>query len=272
MTPQQLKRLGTKTKQVMAKNGLGGTGNQHFILYPEFDLLDMQSMDGLANNITVVEAEITFTIKQLDNNIIFNSEAITVTGDGNSKKQAITKAINQIKSNDRHLREFVEKSKVRLLGYYAEKCTSIINDATMLTETKQYLKAMSLLSSIPSEADCYDNAREKMLEVFLNYQDQNCSEWLLKAKSMEANNNYSGALSLLSKIDPLSSCGNEVSFLLKKIGKAVDQQDRRIWETLERRYSDQIALEEMRMEMTTTILTEYYQSKQSDHHQFILIR
>lgn len=269
---QQLQRIGTKTKQVMAANGLGAEGSGLFVLYPTFDLLQVQSMDGLANNITVVEAEITFTIKQLDNGIVFNSGAITVTSNGNSKKDAVNHAINQIKPSDNALKDFITESKARLLDYYTKKCGTIINDAIMLTDAKQYAKAISLLSSIPSDMDCYENARQKILDAYLNYQEQYCHEWLNRAKAYEAANNYGEALNSLSKIDPLSSCGNELAAIMKRIGKNVDEQDRRLWEAMERRYSDRIALEEMRMEMTRDILTEYYRSQQSDTYQLIFIR
>jgi hypothetical protein len=271
LNSQQMQRLGKKTKQVMAKNGLGGVGSQQFILYPEFDILQEQSMDGLINNITVVEAEITFTIMQLDNNVIFNSEAITVTGGGDSKKQAINKAINSINPKDDALETFIENTKTRINSYYSEKCGSIIKDANMLIEAKQYLKAIALLYSIPTVSDCHEKSRENLTDAFILYQEQNCSGWLLKAKAEEGKNNYNKALDYIAKIDPTSSCKNEASDMLKRIGKDVDEQDRKIWEAMERRYSDKVALEEMRIEMVQSVMTEYYKSQQSDFYQFILI-
>ncbi len=272
LNAKQLKRLGTKTKQVMAKNGLGGAGGQQFILYPEFDLIDERTADLLTGPVTVVEAEITFTIQQLADGTIFNSEPITVTGNGRSRKYAMTNAINQIRPNNGVLKEFIANAKMRILDYYTEKCDAIINDASMQVNARHYEKAIGMLASIPSEAGCSARARELLLVAWQNYQDQNCSNWLLKAKAAEANNNYSEALHLLAKTDPLSSCANETEFLLKRIGKSVDARDRQLWEALQQRYSDQVALEEMRMEMMESVLTEYYKSQKTELHQLILIR
>jgi len=274
LTSKQIKRLGIKTKQLATRNGLSAMGNQQLILYPELDIMDPQKADLLEETLYVVEAEVTFSIQQLDNNYVFHSQSITVEGSGNSKEAAIYSAINDINPKSSSLRKFIAEGKKRITDYYNQQCTTLIEKAIALAEMKQFKQSLAILSSIPEDGDCccHHTAREAARKVYFAYQDQNCAEWLQKAKTYYANNQFADAFRILGKIDPLSFCGNEVENLIAQIGKQVDAKERLQLELIQERYHDKVQMEVNRLEVIRDIMTIYYSNQPVDLQQFVIIK
>jgi hypothetical protein len=63
-------------------------------------------------NITVVTAELSLFIKQVDNNLLFSTISKSLKGSGSSKELAITNAISKITTNDPDFKTFIETGKI----------------------------------------------------------------------------------------------------------------------------------------------------------------
>lgn len=273
LNAKQAKRLGNKTKAIVNKNGLAATVGQQFILYPEFSVVEERTENmETTGPITLLEAEISFTLQQLNNGIIFNATTISVIGEGTSRERAISKAIGRIKTSNPVLRAFLAESKNKIRNYYQDNCTQIINEANTAADLKQYRKAIGLLYAIPLGTTCHEKSRTLLSDIYFLYQNQHCQEWVMKAKALIAQNEYKKALAVLAQIDPASSCESKVNDMISKTAELVDAEDRKMWDALQERYHNKVALEEMRIETIGSILTAYHQSRQSDTQQFIVIK
>ncbi|MEM6316698.1 MAG: hypothetical protein AAF960_03455 [Bacteroidota bacterium] len=137
-------------------------------------------------------------------------------------------AIRQINPRSGNLRQFIEETKKRLMNYYDQQCTTLIEKAKALAQMKQFREAFALLANIPNDADCccHHTARNTMIQAYELYQDQNCATWLQKAKALYANNQFAAALRTATRIDPRSSCAIETEDLIIRIGKEVDAKER----------------------------------------------
>ncbi len=271
LSDKQIKRLSIKTKQMATRNGISATGNQQLLLYPEFDILSVEEAEMLGDVLIVIQAEVTFNIKQLNNNYIFHSESIIVEGSGKSNESAIYNAINNIDPKNPELRKFIAEGKTRILNYYKKQCGELIRQAVALANVKQYKQAMALLTSIPFNVNCSNKAQEMIVNVFMEYQNQYCQKWLQKAKTYKANNQYADALLILAKIDPASDCVAEVEYLIEQIDNHVDAKERLQLELLQERYYNNLQIEETRLEIMRDVLTTYYQNQQPSLRQFILV-
>jgi hypothetical protein len=257
LNEKQMKRLEAKTKQLITRNGLSNIGSSQFVIYPEFNKLKEETVD-LLKMVVKVEAEITFNIQQLDNGFIFHTKTIGVEGGGSSTEQAIYNAINEINPRSSGMQKFISTAKERLVNYYEQECSNLMNNATVLAEKKSYEKALSVLSSIPKEAKCIKEVNDLALNIFTYYQNQKCNDWLKQAKIFIAENQFRKALQTLSLIDPLMYCSEEAGFLISKIENQIDAKDREQWSRIQSRYHDKLQMESMRLEIIRDIMTAYY--------------
>ena len=96
----QLSKLQTKISQIVTVSGLASSGyNNNFVVYPKFAIYESNIVEGGMQNITVVTAELSLFIKQVDNNIIFSTINKPLKGSGSTKELAIANAISKIATN-----------------------------------------------------------------------------------------------------------------------------------------------------------------------------
>lgn len=267
LNAKQAKLLKNKTKQIVTRNGLAATGSHQFAIYADLQLLSETEAELLVS-LTEIEAEVTFTIIQNDNNIIFGSTAVEVSGHGDNKQAAIMSAIRDLNPRSIEIVQFIDHTKKKMQVYYEQQCTMIIEDASKLAVMKQYEASIALLFSIPSTVSCHSIARSRAMEVYNNYQNQKCREWTQLGRAYLENNQHDAALEVLAKVDPLSDCGVEVSSMLSQAGVEVDAKEEKYWTELQRRYDNKIDLSKMRITAMRDIMVAYHQ--QSDTNLWLI--
>lgn len=258
LSTKQQQLLLNKTKQMVTSNGLSAEGSQQFAIYPEFAILDEENIEMLTT-ITKIEGEVTFTVIQRDNNIVFNSAVVAVKGHAEKRSQAITNAIRSLRPRELPFVNFMKETKEEIAEYYNKQCPTLVEDASRLSKMQQYEEALGILFSIPPTVDCHLTARKRANQVYFSWQEQECSEWVLKGRALMENNKYAAALRILGQVDPKSICFSEASGLLTQIGEKVDVKDELIWNTMEQRYQNGLTLEARRLKVMRDIAVAYYQ-------------
>jgi len=259
----QLSKLETKISQVVTISGLAASGyNNNFVIYPKFAIYESNIVEGGMQNITVVTAELSLFIKQVDNNLLFSTISKPLKGSGSSKELAITNAISKITTNDPDFKTFIETGKLKIIAYYESKCTDIIKKSDSYVKMQQYEQALGLLMSVPEEvSSCYNQIQDKAIEAYKAYQTQRCSELIQKAKTTLASNDYVGALNILSDIDPSASCFNEAQTIAKSAETKVNAEEKKQWDFQMKQYNDAVSLEKQRIEAIKEIAVSYYKSQ-----------
>jgi len=259
----QLSKLETKISQVVTISGLAASGyNNNFVIYPKFAIYESNIVEGGMQNITVVTAELSLFIKQVDNNLLFSTISKPLKGSGSSKELAITNAISKITTNDPDFKTFIETGKLKIIAYYESKCSDIIKKSDSYVKMQQYEQALGLLMSVPEEvSSCYNQIQDKAIEAYKAYQTQRCSELIQKAKTTLASNDYLGALNILSDIDPSASCFNEAQTIAKSAETKVNAEEKKQWDFQMKQYNDAVSLEKQRIEAIKEIAVSYYKSQ-----------
>ncbi len=259
----QLSKLETKISQIVTVSGLAASGyNNNFVIYPQFAVYESNIVEGGMQNITVVTAELSLFIKQVDNNIIFSTISKPLKGSGTNKEIAITNAISKIPTNDPEFKTFIETGKSKIIQYYETKCVDIIKKSDSYVKMQQYDQALGLLMTVPEEvSSCYNQIQDKAIEAYKAYQTQKCAELIQKAKTLLAANDYAGALNILSDIDPSASCFNEAQTIAKTAETKVDAEEKKQWDFQMKQYNDAVSLEKQRVEAIKEIAVSYYKSQ-----------
>lgn len=273
LNASQLSKLETKILQIVNISGLAASGyNNNFVIYPKFAIYESSIVEGGMQNITIVTAELSLFIKQVDNNMLFSVISKPLKGSGSNKELAINNAITKVNINDVDFSTFIEQGKLKIVTYYETTCGDILKKADTYSKMNQYEQALGLLMSVPEEvSSCYTQIQEKSIEVYKAYQSQNCSEMILKAKTAIVANDYIRALNILSNIDPSASCFKEVEILIKTTETKLKAEEKKQWDFQMKHYNDNVSLEKRRIDAIKEIAVSYYKSQpQNINYNYII--
>jgi hypothetical protein len=253
-----LDRLHTKLLSVVSKYSVSaGNPETGVVMFPIIDIYDDVVINAGLQNMNVVKAEFTVFLKQIDDKIVFGSITNKIQGSGRTKEQAINNLLSNIPTNSPEYKKFVESSKDKILSYYNSKCGTIISKAEQLSKANQHSQAIAMLFNIPEEVECFEKVKSKSLEIYGNYQNYICGQWLLKGKGLLSANNYEQGFDMLSRIDPTSKCAAEANTLFEKHGKEVDENVKRYWDFWENIYTKSIEADKYRWKAMSEMAVLY---------------
>ena len=272
LTSSQISKIETKVIEFVSNNGLSATGlNQFFVIYPKFEIYKTQKTQGGMMALTAVDASISFIIKQVATNTIFSTLTKSLKGNGTSKDDAINDAINSINPSDTKFETFIKQTKEKIIKYYNSNCDVIIKKAENDARRKEYETALSILLTIPEEANvCYDKAQAKAKTIFNDYQKQNCNKLLLKAKTEIASGNYEDALKTITQIDPLSTCGKELKELIKTAANKVEVANKKNWDLMLNALNNIADQQRLSTQAMTNLAESFLQAKPKPSYNIII--
>jgi hypothetical protein len=256
-------RLGKKITELVSKSGLSASiGGSNMVIYPVFSIENEELVEGGMQNITIIYADISLFIKQLDNNIIFASVSKQIKGSGSNRQKAISDIITKFSATESKLIKFVEEGKGKIIAYYETNCSNLLAKADACSKKKEYEEAIAILMSIPDVVSCYPQALKKSEEVYIAYQNQRCNELLKQAETYYAEHAYMDALSVLSELEVFNTkCSQEAKTLTKNIEAKISAQEKKEWGFMVKQQNDEVALEKHRVNAIRDIAKSYYNQK-----------
>jgi hypothetical protein len=262
LTITQLSKLETKITQIVTNSSLAASGyNHNFVIYPKFAVYASEVVEGGMQNITVITAELSLYIKQVDNNLLFASVSKQLKGSGKSTEMAITNAIAQIPVEYQEFQLFLETGKQKIVKYYEKNCDDIQKKADTYIQLQQYEQALGLLMSVPEEVtSCYTAILDRATTVYKAYQTQRCSEQIQQANAKSAAMNYTEALNILAEIDPSTDCFKDAESLMKSLESKINAEEKKQWDLQVKMYNDAVSLEKHRIDAIKEIAVSYYKN------------
>lgn len=237
-----------KMRHLAAVNGIADDYDSPFYLCVKMDVVDKHIVSGAPVKHSY---ELAFTFFAVDNfdKKIYSSAMIEVKGVGNNETKAIIDGIRRINANHSELKKMLSEAKKEILAYYNSNYRSIITKAKAVAKMKQYDTAVSLLLSVPVCCQGYEDAMNDVLVIYQDYFNDMSKRHLAAARSAWlANPTPEGAAEAakyLSEVHPDATCYQEAEKLQKEIKAKHDQN----YKFEMKKYSDQISLEEKRIEM-----------------------
>ncbi|MDR2564063.1 MAG: hypothetical protein LBC98_09015 [Prevotellaceae bacterium] len=268
----QTVRLGKKMLDATTRSGLSAsTGGSSIIMLPIFSIAREDIVEGGMQNLVVVDADISFVIKNLESDLIYSSYNRRIRGSGSNRTRAINEAISAISVNDAEFNKFIERGREKILAYYESNCSTILLRAESCAKRRQFEEAIALIASIPDAASCYSQALSAVEKFYSEYQNQQCKELLQKAQALYAAHKYNAALSVLYDLKTFSSaCASEAKALMTTIEGNLSAEEQRQWDFTVQQYSDRTLLQEKRIEAIQAIASAYY-GRQINYYNYNLL-
>lgn len=253
--------LATRMDALMATNGISSQANGTFIMYPIVNILERKLVEGGLRNITMVELELSLFIKQLNTHTLFGSCLKRLKGNGLDLSAAIRNAFSTININDNVYSLFLKQTKDKIADYYSANKSNLLNQARRLALSQQYEQALALLMTFPQNLKGADEMQTVAIDIYKKYQNQVCTQLILKAEAAISLQKYEEAASILATIDTEATCYSDALKLIKKIEETI-RKDQKTAEKLEETLlNKKINLEKKRINAIKEIAIAYFSNQ-----------
>ncbi|SFI51509.1 hypothetical protein [Halpernia frigidisoli] len=269
--PEILEKIEGKLSQLLSNYAIASTSyNNGLLLEPNIIINGNDIVEGGMQNINVTNITLQLKIKQDQSNVLFTSFSKTLKGTGRTQELALNNAINSLSPSDPLLINFINSGTEKILKYYEENCTQIINKSSTLEKSGNYEESLALLLSIPESASCYKTAQNKSLSTYKNFQKMNCTALIMQAKISIAEKDFNSAFTILSDIENTSPCSSESISLIKNIEAKISAEDKKQWDLQLKMYNDAVSLEKNRINAIKEIAVAFYKSQKRTNNLIIV--
>ncbi len=228
------KMLTNRLKQVVTKNGLGGSPyNTRFIISANITVMSKDILPG-PPPMHAYNLDVTLYIGDGFEGTVFASTTISVKGVGTNENKAYISGLKRISPKNPEIQAFVKNGKEKIIQYYKDNCDLIIKKANSLADQGKFKHAIFMLAAVPSACEeCYVKAMNAIKPIYKKQIDKDCKEKLQKATAIwNASQDMAAAEeagAMLASIDPGASCVGQARTLSNKIAAKVKQIDAREW-------------------------------------------
>ncbi len=226
--------LQNKLMQIATQNGISGSSDiTRFIFTANIKLLT-KDITPTAPVMHAYTMSINMYIGDGINGKAFSSYSTTVKGVGENETKAYLSGIKNIKTSNPEYQRFIEEGKSKIIAYFNAQCDFIIKQAKTLANMNRFEEAIWNLSTIPDVCpECWNKAQNALAPIFKQMINFDCKQKIIQANNIwnagQSWNAANEAGTILSSIDPNSSCLGEIKTLANKIEKRIIEVDKREW-------------------------------------------
>ena len=228
-----------------------------FVLTAHCDVLDKSNLPGPPIQ-TVYNLGITFYIADTYTQKKFETAYVTLNGVGSGEVKSYINAFSHITSNNRDIKDLINRGKKNMMNYYDTQYAKIIKEAKRLVSLQNYEEALTMVLSIPLCSKGGEEASAYGLQLYTKYLDRMNLFLLNKARALwSAGQNQNTAYevcSILAKIDPDAACYGEAGMLMKEVKGQVRSD---IDFEMREKYHDQVQIEKTRIEAAKAVGVAY---------------
>lgn len=245
--PQSARQLlANKMEQVAVQNGLGAAAsNPRFCIVPVVNVLSKE-ITPTAPPMQALNLDVTFYIVDAASQTIFSQTNIQVKGVGQTEDKAYIQALKNLNVKAGQFKGFVEKGKEKILEYYNSQCDVVLKGAQALAGQKKYEESLFTLLSVPDVCrECFDKSMDLSVDIYKQYANYKCTEYMSGAKAAWANMNADKAAEFLGKITPDMECYEQAVKLADEITQKQLADGANVWQFKMKQYDDSVEKEKL---------------------------
>ena len=243
--------LETKMQRLIQNNGLQSGAESRFIMTSK---MDVSEKDITSQGMVLQKMDLTFYILDVVEDKVFGMETVSITGVGETETKAIIKGLQNVRTNNSNLGNFISRTKSEIVAYFRGECSNIIEKAEFKAKTGDFPSAYNILLTVPSICTKeYELCCKKALEVYelqrLAEKEAINKEGLIliqKAKSIWAGrqsyDSAAEALDCLSKVDPNAECRAQADQLVIDISNKLRADEKARLEFELKQYNDKVEM------------------------------
>lgn len=253
------KALVSKVQAILTKNGMADYGSD-FVIVPAMQIDEDDIIESGMVNLFKVAGSLNLALTQISTGKTFGTASIPIRGTGKrSKAVAMKSAASSVNVNNPEIVKFLEQSKQNVIDYYTKNHNTIIGKARSAASTGDYEQALAILGSFPDGMPREKEINAEIEKTYRQYINHNCQAIILQAKGALAKKDYDYVNSLLSEIDPSSSCYSEAVAMTSSINKEIRQTEAQERAAQERREQRALDLQKTRINAVRDVAKAYYQ-------------
>lgn len=246
-----------RVSQLLSDNNiLGKNYSDRFYLISKVHVVEKKVVEGMPQRISQ-KIEITYKVGDAVDNIIYSTFSQTYIGIGTNETKSQINAFSQIKSNSSYT-TFLNEAKERITEYYSQRCGSIIQEAKLCAQNKEYSKAIYNLSLIPYGVVCYNDGLALMKTLYSEKTEYENLTLLNKAQQVWSSNlNKEGAQKAISYLEQMKADQKnqkEIQELLASINAKLQANEAKEWEFMLKQYEYEQALKQQQEQNESDIL------------------
>lgn len=228
-----------------------------FVLTAKTDIIS-QNIVGSAPTVYAVDVNINLYVGDWIQSIQFENTSFRAKGTGQSEAKAYLNALQRVNISAPAVKDFLEKSKKRIIDFYNSQGDAIIKNAYAYAAIHDYGKALYTLFSVPSFCtQTYAKAQEEIVKIYQKSIDYEGLKLLDQATAIwNASQNREGAIAagaLLAQIEPNSSARKGAETLNSEIKNRIGQE----WKLELKKYDDKVAIEKQMIDAARQIGVAY---------------
>lgn len=251
------KMLKSRFLPAMTENGVETAEVSTIAIKPEISFVNRQIVEGGMKNIYTSDIQFNFICTNLVTSTTFASCVIAVRGEGFNDEDVLRNALSKVSANDKRLATFIHTAKDKIMDYYQRNLNSVISRARTFANIQHYGEGLALLFSCPATISGYTEINDEITNIYRQFQTQECSNVIQKARAEYANGNYDAAVGYLQQIDMTSSCADEAKLLCKQLKQTKDAEARQAVELIERQSQREANLEKARIKAARDVAVAY---------------
>jgi hypothetical protein len=239
-------QLQSKMQQIAVQNGLGSAGaNARFCIVPMVNVVSKE-ITPTAPPMQAVNLEVVFYIVDAASKSIFSQTSISVKGVGQTEDKAYINGLKNINVKAGQFKGFVENGKIKIIEFYNSQCDVIMKGSQALAGQKKYEEALYGLLSVPDVCrECFDKCMDLSTEIYKQYANYKCTEYMSGAKAAWASMNTDKAAEFLGKITPDMECYKEAVQLVEEIKQKQLADGANVWTFKMKQYDDSVDKEKL---------------------------
>lgn len=222
--------LQNKMQQIAIQNGIGGAGSSpRFFIVPLVTVLSKE-ITATAPPMHAMNLEFTFYIVDAVSKSIFSQTTISAKAVGQTEDKAYIAALKNLNPKAGQFKGFVETGKTKIMEYYNSQCDVVMKGAQALAGQKKYEEALFNLLSVPDVCrECFDKCMDLSVEIYKQYANYKCTEYMSGAKAAWAAMNSDKAAEFLGKITPDMECYPQAVELTEQITQKMLADGANVW-------------------------------------------
>ena len=237
------RQLETKLQNALISNGfVNNSYIERYVLTAKVDITQKDITTTTPARISE-KMDITLMVGDVIENKLYSSITLSAAGIGTNENKAFINAFRNIKGDNPKIQEMLNDAKNKILDYYTNHCSEIIQKSKTLTSTQAFDEALFLLSAVPNICeDCFALCQQQAVVVYQQKIDSEATNLLEKAKTAwTLNQNVQGAnevANIICQINPKSSNYNKVISLRNTVNKKLQADEKREWDFKMKQYED----------------------------------
>jgi hypothetical protein len=239
--PSARQMLQNKMQQIAVQNGLGGSSsNPRFFIVPMVTVLSKE-ITATAPPMQAMNLEFTFYIVDVVSKTIYSQTTYSAKTVGQTEDKAYIGAIKNLNPKAGQFKGFVETGKTKIMEYYNSQCDVVMKSAQALAGQKKYEEALFNLMCVPDVCrECYDKCMDLSVDIYKQYANYKCTEYMAGAKASWAAMNTDKAAEFLGKITPDMECYPQAVQLTQEITQKMLADGANVWTFKMKQYDDSV--------------------------------